>query len=215
MPNHKKCALWLSIAVVAAVAAAGFMLLAGRTPMPAEPMEPPSDPVVEVDDHSNMAPEINEIIEKINDRQIVEDEYFTYVGDNEEIVEKLRSYNEFTVTYYKFFYDRAAVTMIWVVMPEKDTGSPDISGLPEDVLDMIERVAHYSLYKECTQLFLDDAVLYPIIEKEAGGSAGRWPYVWHTEYLGDVPEIRDGLNEYFKLTEELVVQLEGYKDKLN
>ncbi|HBN83606.1 MAG TPA: hypothetical protein DDZ89_07140, partial [Clostridiales bacterium] len=62
---------------------------------------------------------------------------------------------------------------------EEDVGKINI---PISFTELTERIAHHSLYENCTELFLDDPVLYPIIDKEAGGSAGQWPYWWHTIY---------------------------------
>ncbi|MDD4495303.1 MAG: hypothetical protein PHV32_13355, partial [Eubacteriales bacterium] len=98
---------------------------------------------------------------------------------------------------------------------EAEDGLPDYLDIPADVIGMIELIAHYSLYRNCTQLFLDDPVLYPIIEKELGGSGGLWPYFWHTEFLDDVPEVKEGLADYFELEENLIKQLETYKIEIN
>ena len=166
------------------------------------------------------------IIQKINDRQVVEDEYFSYFEDNMELVDMLREYNELTTVYHKFFLRQATMTMIGVfmlepyyndndllesILSEVEDSLPDDLDIPADVLDMIERITHYSLYRNCTQLFLDDPILSPIIEKEAGGSAGQWPYWWNTLYLDNVPEVKEGLSDYFNLEKKLIMQLDDYK----
>lgn len=160
-------------------------------------------------DDSSTITNIETILEKINERQVVEEIYFRYLGDNTELVDMLRDHNKLTAFYYEFFYNRAKNTMIAVLNLETEDGALDRSDLPDDFDEMIERIARYSLYKNCTQMFLDDPVLYPIIEKEAGGSAGQWPYWWHTLYLNDLPEVKEGLASYFELEEELVKQLEN------
>lgn len=230
MSNYKKPAFWVSIAAVVVAAAVSLSLVVSRTLTPLETggeeenslygNGTPSVSGGERSDYSSIIVNINAIIKKINDRQVVEDEYFSYLGDNTELDEMLREHNELTAIYHEFFLNRATRTMIWVFQLEPyfylkaEDDLPDDLDIPADVLGMIERIAHYSLYRNCTQLFLDDPVLSPIIEKEAGGSAGRWPYFWHTEYLDDVPEVKEGLADYFDLEEDLIRQLEGYKNEL-
>ena len=228
--NYKKPAFWVSIAAVVVVVAVSLSLVVSKALTPLETgvkeennlygNETPSVSDGERGDYSSIIANIDAIIKKINDRQVVEDEYFSYLGNNTELVDMLRDHNELTAIYREFFLNRATRTMIGVFQLEPyfylkaEDDLPDNLDIPADVLGMIERIAHYSLYRNCTQLFLDDPVLSPIIEKEAGGSAGRWPYFWHTEYLDDAPEVKEGLADYFDLEEDLIKQLEGYKNEL-
>lgn len=223
--NNKKPAFWVSIAAVVVVVALSLSLVVSKTLPPLETggkeennnlyeNETPSVSGGERGDYSSIIANTDVIIKKINDRQVVEDEYFSYVGDNTELGNMLRDHNELTAIYREFFLNRATRTMIGVFQLKPEDGSPDNLDIPADVLGMIERITHYSLYKNCTERFLDDPVLSPIIEKEAGGSAGLWPYLWHTVYLNDVPEVKEGLADYFDLEEDLIKQLEDYKNEL-
>ncbi len=157
---------------------------------------------------------IDMIIEKINERQIVGEEYIDELSENTQLKDRLEEYNEYTATLYEFFLKQAKGTMLGVfnLESEEDVGKINI---PISFTELTERIAHHSLYENCTELFLDDPVLYPIIDKEAGGSAGQWPYWWHTIYLEQTPNVKEVLVEYFNLEKDLVEQLDAYKKSLD
>lgn len=154
------------------------------------------------------------IIEKINERQIIEEEYIIELNGDTQLRNRLEKYNEYTASLYEFFLKQAKGTMLGVfnLKSEEDAGKIDI---PISFTELVERIAHYSLYDNCTKLFLDDPVLYPIIDKEAGGSAGQWPYWWHTIYLDHTPNVKEDLVVYFNLEEKLVEQLNTLKKSVD
>lgn len=150
-------------------------------------------------------PLIQRIENSVNEREMVGEEDLSALIDNQGLVELLRTYNEQTRTLYDFFYDMATKTLSFAFEdpdfnPKAKPYYPVSTELFEE---MVTKVAVYSLYSDCTQRFLDDPLLSSIIAKEAGGSAGRWPYVWHTEYLDYNLEMKTALSEYFDLIEEL------------
>lgn len=60
----------------------------------------------------------------------------------------------------------------------------------------------------CTDLLKGDSRLAFIIYSEGGGSAGMWPYFWHTEYLRGHEDIKENLARLFDLAEKIITSLD-------
>jgi hypothetical protein len=158
------------------------------------------------------------LITKIEAREIIEEPEFSFLDGNPELMNMIRTYNELTPVYYDFFLDMAIDTITWVTVTGVGDGT-DYSGewntppyypfTPEAIEEAALRIASLSLYEDCTQRFLDDPLLYPLLEKEAGGSAGMWAYWWHTFYLEN-RDMTTEVEEYFELVEGIVGALRGY-----
>ncbi len=163
-------------------------------------------PVIEPD------PVIEEIKKTIGERKIIDEALISSESIDTELADMLTEYNEQTRTYYDFFYNMATRTIDYAITDKWDwnpEAPPSYPVSPEVFDEMVLRIADNSLYSDCTQRFLDDPLLAPIIEKEGGGSAGRWPYVWHTDYLDHLPEMKTALAEYFDLVENILRLLES------
>ncbi len=148
---------------------------------------------------------VEEIKNKINMRKIVNETYFSSFSDDSKLIEMLNEYNQRTQEYYEYFY-QVARDAIDFVFDEVDFAPDILPAYPVSVEvyeEMVLRIADNSLYKDCTQRFLEDPLLVLIIEKEAGGSAGLWPYFWHTEYLNHLPEMKRNLANYFLLINDI------------
>lgn len=154
---------------------------------------------------------VSQIMEKISARQIVEDHLISGVEDKA-LAESIQEYNRRTSEYSVFFKDMAVRTMIWILEPDGCDDNSVYEDLPVDVQELVDHIVSYSLYASYTELFLADSLLKPIIESEAGGSSGQWVYWWHTEYLNDTPEMRTALTEYFRLIDDLSLQLGANAD---
>ncbi len=162
---------------------------------------------------------IEELMDRVMNREVVEDALLFCLGDDETLRSQVAKHNELTAQYTQFFAPRAANTLIGVLQWE-DFDSAEMvaaayyANLPENIRAMAQRITHCSLSRNCTQLLLADPVLAPIIAVEGGGSAGMWPYWWHTTYLDnleDAEKAKQDLAAYFDFEDELIAQLDEYR----
>jgi len=152
-----------------------------------------------------------QILEKIESREVIDEARLPSMDTD--LIAMLKTYNEQTRTLYDHFLFVA--TEVFKTFTEETQqpwhgdAEPHYPISQEMADDMSLRVANNSLYRDHTQRFLDDPLLFPIIDKEGGGSGGMWPYTWHTFLLDHYPEIKTMLAEYFELVENLEEQLKA------
>jgi len=158
---------------------------------------------------------------KIMDREVIKDEDLFRISVDKEIRNKIKSYNK-KVAYLKgFFAEQAVGTLIGVFQLTNEEGETDFyhSTLdyfrwPAEVREYAEIIANHSLYRNCTELLCNDPKLAYMISVEESGSAGMWPYWWHTEYLRDREDIKKLLKKLFDLVDELTNYFESEYDKM-
>jgi hypothetical protein len=165
-----------------------------------------------------VAKRMDGIYEKIMNREIVFDDLLIGVPLSAELLEDISEYNGLVRNLKGFFSDLAVKNMIALFeLPRNPDGSlfaPDYRKIPEDVREYVEVITDLSLYKNSTELLCSDSRLAFIIYSEGGGSAGMWPYFWHTELIKDRKDIQEDLNRLFELTEKIILSLDEEYEKL-
>lgn len=158
---------------------------------------------------------LNEISDKIKEREVIEYTYFHYISDQPDLTADMQRYNELTAS-LKGFYTNMAVDILLALFEPKDDKNSAINNnasgylqLSPEMHELKERIAKLALYKNCTELLVGDPKLAYIIERESGGSYGLWPYRLHKMD----ENVEKDLQEYFELEAKLIDQLEKYKDR--
>lgn len=148
---------------------------------------------------------------QIIDREVIKDDSLIGVPINDKLREDIMEYNELVPRLKGFFAEQAVKTLIAHLELKIDRDglyAPDYLDIPSDVRGYAEIIAELSLYRNCTELLCNDSRLAFIIYSEAGGSGGRWPYVWHTELLNGYDYIKEDLNHLFGLVERIITSLD-------
>lgn len=182
--NRMKSALLLMTAMLSIVLLASCIDKAGIVVAPPE-QEAPVETKQNLNEDNYLIERIERIIEKVIDREVIEDVYFRYLGDNDALIEELKKHNERTGYYTAYFSQKATQTMIWVFQLEDESGSPFKADwatayikLPSDVQELIEIITHYSLYRNFSELFLCNPKLAFVISSEWGRFSGDVPFFW-------------------------------------
>ncbi len=159
--------------------------------------------------------EIMHLHQQIINREVIKDDCLINIPIEHELKEDIKEYNKLVSKLKGFFAERAIRTLIGVFeLKNKNNGEyykPNALNyleIPSDVREYAERIAELSLYKNCTELLCNDSRLAFIISVEGGGSAGLWPYLWHTEYLRDYDNIKEDLSRLFDLVERIITSLQ-------
>ncbi|MDD4189378.1 MAG: hypothetical protein PHX37_04750 [Eubacteriales bacterium] len=157
---------------------------------------------------------IMQLRRQIIEREIIRDENLIGLPADEKLKADIEEYNALVPRLKGYFSEQALRVLIGVFDLKNEEGElytpharyyPDI---PSDVRKYAEIITDLSLYKNCTELLCSDSRLAFIIYDEGGGSYGMWPYLWHTEYLRDNPDIKEALDRLFELTESIVTSLD-------
>jgi len=157
---------------------------------------------------------IRDIYQQIINRQVVKEDYLIGISIDNQLMEDIREYNELIPRLKGFFSMQAVKTLIGVFelkgIKDEDGRifAPEYLNIPPEVREYAEIIADLSLYKNCTELLCNDSRLAFIIYSEGGGSAGLWPYLWHTEYLREHEDIKEDLNRLFDLVERIIASLD-------
>jgi hypothetical protein len=170
----------------------------------------------------------SEIAKIINNRDVVSKAFFTHINSDSKLVAMLNRYNELRNILYDIYLYKGVNTVTWVAVDDFSEDA-DFSGewntppyypfTPEQVADAGSRIARCSLYRDFAKRFYDDPVLYPLLKKEGGGSAGMWPQFWSPMYGGAPGEmtseelaiwgenVAKQLEEFFVLVEDILTRL--------
>lgn len=155
---------------------------------------------------------ISLIIDKIQDRGIVEEDYFRYI-ENEETIEKIKRYNTQTSELYLGYVGYSVEALYAIKNSDEDKSDAQTSNyhLSEEDTQIIGSIARYALYRNATELLLTDYQVATLISKEQGSSYGAWP--WH---IHDEPTIltatgldKDTFDSYFTLVNEILESLKN------
>lgn len=161
---------------------------------------------------------INQILEKIHDRETIPNSLYQY--DTFKNFEKLiDEYNSLRGRLISYFTDNAMEILIQLLNPVNDeNGSAswsnnlhDYFNMPSEIKEYSYIIGKYALYKNCKDLITGDPRFGHMIEKEGGGSYGRWHLFIH-EFHGEEYRKKD-LREFFELISKLVSELEKYKQQ--
>jgi hypothetical protein len=131
--------------------------------------------------------------------------------------EDIKEYNKLVSRLKGFFVEQAIRTLIvtfglkGIKNEYGEIYAPNYLDIPSDVREYAEIIADLSLYKNCTELLCNDSRLAFIIYSEGGGSGGRWPYFWHTEWLSDHDDVKEDLKHLFGLVERIITSLDKEK----
>lgn len=153
-----------------------------------------------------------EFLEKqIISREIIKNEHIFGLNITEKTSKEIKEYNRLIAHLKGFFSEQVVGTLIGVFQLENDKGEMfyahstlNYFKLPAEIRNYAEIIAELSLYKNCTELLCSDPRLAYIISVEGGGSAGMWPYWWHTRYLDDREDIKQDLETLFSIVEDLI-----------
>lgn len=154
---------------------------------------------------------IRHIQQQIIDREVIKDDGLIGVSIDSQIKEDIKEYNKLVPKLKGFFAEQAIRELIGVFELKNEDGeiyAPNYLDIPSDVREYAEIIAGLSLYKNCTELLCNDSRLAFIIHAEGGGSVGRWPYFWHTEWLSDHDDVKEDLNRLFDLVERIITSLD-------
>lgn len=167
-----------------------------------------------------MNPTLNKIMhvqQQIIDREVIKDDDLIGVTISSKLKEEIKEYNKLVPKLKGFFAGQAIRELILLSELKNLDGelyAPDYLGIPSDIREYAEIITDLSLYKNCTELLCNDSRLTFIIYSEAGGSAGMWPYFWHTEYLRDRDDVKEDLNRLFNLVERIITSLDKEYEKV-
>lgn len=157
----------------------------------------------------------------ITDRLIIKDEDLVGVNINNRMKADVMMYNKIIANLKGYFLDAALKTLIGVLDARDKDGElyRTVSAIgylqiPIEIRRSAEVIAELSLYKNCTDLLRSDLRLSYIIESEGGGSAGMWPYWWHTEYLSGREDIKSDLQKLFVLVDDITVYFDKLQQKI-
>jgi hypothetical protein len=157
---------------------------------------------------------IRDIYQRIINREVVKDDYLIGISIDNQLKEDIKEYNELVPRLKGLFAERAFRVLISLFMLKDEDGEfykPNVLSYlesPSDIRRYTEIIADLSLYKNCTELLRNDSRLAFIISIEGGGSYGMWPYLWHTEYLREHEDVKEGLNRLFDLVERIITALD-------
>lgn len=165
---------------------------------------------------------IDEIADKIINREAIESTYLRYVADNSGLVEKIQSYNSETGNLISFFTNNA-IGIVITQCQLKDQDGNDLSTydlptnpsryveMPVELHILVDKIAKYALYENCRELIYADASIEQITAPLAGGSYGMWP----NNFQWSIHEIKpEGMDYYFVLVDGLMNDLEDYRTSL-
>lgn len=164
---------------------------------------------------------IRHLRRQIIDREVIKDDSMIGVPIDNQIKEDIKEYNKLVAELKGFFAERAIRTLIGVFQLTNEDGGTyrpnalNYLEIPSDVREYAEVIAGLSLYRNCTELLCNDSRLAFIISSEGGGSAGMWPYLWHTEYLRDFGHFQEDLNRLFDLVERIITSLDREYENFN
>lgn len=170
---------------------------------------------------------INEISDKIIDREPVEEAYFYYLEKDNELMNEIEQYNRKTRD-LKQFFTKFALNLVSDIcqlegfyfinddgMSSVSYSSIDYTKMPSDVHNLVDLIVNYSLQKNCADLINADPTLLQIIVDSLGGSYGMWPENLHDTLKIENPQLPySELEDYFDLTKSLLKKLENYKHNL-
>jgi len=166
-----------------------------------------------------MDPELDKIRylrQQIIDRKVIKEDCLTGISFNDQTLDDIREYNKLVPRLKGFFADQAIKTLtgVFELKNSDDKIYDRINALnyieiPPEVREYSEIIAELSLYKNCTELLCSDSRLAFIIYSESGGSAGMWPYLWHTEYLQGHDDVKEDLDHLFDLTDRILTSLDS------
>jgi hypothetical protein len=166
--------------------------------------------------HMNPAlDKIRHIQQQIIDREVIKDDSLIGVSVDSQLKEDIKEYNKLVPKLKGFFSEQALRELISIFQLKNEDGemyySPNTLNYldtPSDVREYTEIIAGLSLYENCTELLCNDSRLAFIIYSEGGGSVGRWPYFWHTEWLSDRDDVKEDLSHLFDLVKRIITSLE-------
>ncbi len=152
---------------------------------------------------------LNEVNDMILERSIVPEDYLRYLP--EDLAEAVKGYNEETALFHIFYTSVATdITTGLFYEHQKNPGDYTHSDLYDE---WVGRISHYALYKNVTELCNNDPYLSYTLAKEAGGSAGTWPYYIETGmYDRDTSFSRNG---YLTLVDSLLTQFDQARAALS
>lgn len=168
---------------------------------------------------------INEISDKIINRETVEEAYFYYLKKDTELINEIEQYNKKTGEIKQFFTD-FALSMVSDIcqldgfyfadeVPNTSYSSIDYTKMLSDIHNLVDLIVKYSLQRNCTDLIYADSSLLQIIVDSLGGSYGNWPINWHSSLKLESSSLPySELTNYFDSTESLLKKLESYKANL-
>jgi hypothetical protein len=158
---------------------------------------------------------IRHLHQQIIDREVIKEDSLIGVPIDNQLKEDIKEYNKLVPELKGFFAEQAIKTLIGVFELKNEDGKTyhgvstlNYLEIPSDVREYAEIIADLSLYRNCTELLCNDSRLAFIIYVEGGGSAGMWPYFWHTVYLSDRNDIKEDLNSLFDLVERIITSLD-------
>lgn len=156
--------------------------------------------------------------QQIIDREVIKDDCLIGIPIDNQLKEDIGEYNQLVSDLKGFFSEQAIKTLAGILELEIEDGiyAPDYIDIPSDVREYAEIIADLSLYRNCTDLLKGDSRLAFIIYSEGGGSAGMWPYFWHTEYLRGHEDKKEHLDRLFDLVERIITFLDNaYENIIN
>lgn len=166
---------------------------------------------------------INQINDKIIERKVIEDTYFHYLGDDADLLDDIKKYNESTGLLTDVFM--VAALDIAISMYQDMDGSEidyyaydsfsDYLKFPAEIREFQEIIAHAALYRNCAVLLYANPNLAHFLGKGLGGSLGMWPKTLQNVDRSLNTPLRDDLAAYFDLVDGLIIKIEAYRNMLN
>lgn len=152
---------------------------------------------------------LNEVNDKVLNREIVDEDYLYYLSDNEALCTSLREYNQATASLsLEYAKDATGICTALFYEHKEDPGDYD---QPMLYYEWVGRITRLALYRNCEELCDTDPFLCYTLSKEAGGSYGLWAARMHLTS----PERIQQSEEYFSRIDSLLAELDEYRRSLS
>jgi len=163
---------------------------------------------------------IDEVNDKIINREAVQESYFYFLQDDEKLLENIKTYNTMTGALLEYFTEYALSTVCIMSGLYDEDGkilhqtSLDYTCMPAELHELVDKISIYALQDNCADLIRADSSLEQIRVGELGGSYGMWNNWIHGALFEGKNEIKK--NEYLKyqeLIKEISLQFDEYRRK--
>ena len=161
-------------------------------------------PAAPTADAAYRAEKCNEVNDRILDREIVPEDYLRYLPDA--LVEPVKQYNADTASLKSNYEGRAAqIAASLLYEHSEDPGDYQRGDL---FYTMADHISTSSLFRDVQSRCLVDPVLCYTLSKEAGGSAGMWPY-YMEQGLGEDEGLHQQRLDYLDSVDALLDQFDA------
>lgn len=165
---------------------------------------------------------LDEINDKIIAREVVEDSYFYYLGNDKSLLDDTKNYNKstglltanFTVIAFNVAEPMYQDMTNTANKYESYDRFKDYLNFPPEVREYQEIIAHACMYRNCADLLFANPKMSYFLGRGLGGSLAMWPSTIQNEGESFGKPLRADLAEYFDLVDGLIVKIQNYREML-